>query len=61
MPRSGSAPAKRLVRMKNLSTSLKLLSGSIPTKLFFEISKWMTDSIARIAPSGSAPAKWFKD
>eukprot|EP00971_Amphidinium_carterae_P119979 2376402-Amphidinium_carterae.1 len=45
--------------MRNSVTSPGQLSGSIPVKLFSEISKKLTDSIARMPPplSGSAPAK----
>eukprot|EP00971_Amphidinium_carterae_P152934 3031921-Amphidinium_carterae.1 len=59
MPPSGSAPAKRLLMMRKSMTFLRPLSGSIPVKLFFEISKMLTASIARMPPSGSAPEKPF--
>eukprot|EP00971_Amphidinium_carterae_P146403 2901814-Amphidinium_carterae.1 len=59
MPLSGGAPAKRLLKMQKSVTSLSPLSGSLPVKLFFEISKPLTACIARMPPSGSAPAKWL--
>eukprot|EP00971_Amphidinium_carterae_P211526 4197122-Amphidinium_carterae.1 len=43
--------------MQKSVTSLSPLSGSIPVKLFSEISKWDTASITRMPPSGSAPEK----
>eukprot|EP00971_Amphidinium_carterae_P266238 5280995-Amphidinium_carterae.1 len=59
MPPSGSAPAKRLLKMRKSVSCLRPLSGSIPVKLFFEISNLLKASIARMPPSGSAPAKWL--
>eukprot|EP00971_Amphidinium_carterae_P133363 2641588-Amphidinium_carterae.1 len=45
--------------MKNNVTSLRPLSGSTPVNLFAQIAKPVTESIARMPPSGSAPAKRF--
>eukprot|EP00971_Amphidinium_carterae_P316067 6282444-Amphidinium_carterae.1 len=43
--------------MSKCVTSLSPLSGSFPVKLFPKIEKVVTASIARMPPSGSAPAK----
>eukprot|EP00971_Amphidinium_carterae_P261688 5191426-Amphidinium_carterae.1 len=43
--------------MKNSLTSLNLLLGSIPVKLFSEMTNQVTACIARMPPSGNAPAK----
>eukprot|EP00971_Amphidinium_carterae_P029210 574916-Amphidinium_carterae.1 len=45
--------------MRNSVTSPSPLSGSIPMKLFSEIAKKVTASIARMPPSGSNPVKLF--
>eukprot|EP00971_Amphidinium_carterae_P137347 2721448-Amphidinium_carterae.1 len=47
--------------MPNAVTFLRRpLSGSIPVKLFSPIEKCITESIARMPPSGSAPAKLLR-
>eukprot|EP00971_Amphidinium_carterae_P281210 5583251-Amphidinium_carterae.1 len=45
--------------MRKFVTFLNPLLGSAPAKLFVEISKLLTTCIARMPPSGSAPAKWL--
>eukprot|EP00971_Amphidinium_carterae_P265819 5272877-Amphidinium_carterae.1 len=59
MPPWGSAPTKRLLKMRKSVTSLRLHSGSIPVKLFLKMTKAVTEFIARMPSSGIAPAKRF--
>eukprot|EP00971_Amphidinium_carterae_P134243 2659855-Amphidinium_carterae.2 len=56
---SATVPAKKLFPIATVWRPGRPLSGSTPVKKFSAIPKKVTFSIARMPPSGSAPAKWL--